>query len=334
MSQTSGAVRDATTVSGLEDPVSPFSGGSSGAAAGAGLLGPVDIQDLAGALGIRPTKTLGQNFVHDAGTLRRIVRRAGVLPGETVLEIGPGLGSLTLALLEAGARVIAVEIDPQLARALPVTVARRMPEAADGLRVVCADALSNDGPGALGLTPADAAPVRLVANLPYNVAVPVLLTLLAAVPSLETATVMVQAEVADRLAAPPGSRTYGVPSVKVAWYASARRGITIGRTVFWPVPNVDSALVELVRREPPVVRVGRERVFAVIDAAFAQRRKTLRRALAPLAGGPDRAEAALRAAGIDPSERGERLDATDFAALTEALVTVGALTDPDAQEIR
>lgn len=334
MSQTSGAVRDATTVSGLEDPVSPFSGGSSGASAGAGLLGPVDIQDLAGALGIRPTKTLGQNFVHDAGTLRRIVRRAGVLPGETVLEIGPGLGSLTLALLEAGARVIAVEIDPQLARALPVTVARRMPEAADGLRVVCADALSIDGPGALGLTPADAAPIRLVANLPYNVAVPVLLTLLAAVPSLETATVMVQAEVADRLAAPPGSRTYGVPSVKVAWYASARRGITIGRTVFWPVPNVDSALVELVRREPPVARVGRERVFAVIDAAFAQRRKTLRRALAPLAGGPDRAEVALRAAGIDPSERGERLDATDFAALTEALVTVGALTDPDAQEIR
>lgn len=334
MSQTSGAVRDATTVNGLGDSVSPFPGGSSGAAAGAGLLGPVDIQDLAGVLGIRPTKTLGQNFVHDAGTLRRIVRRAGVLPGETVLEIGPGLGSLTLALLEAGARVIAVEIDPQLARALPVTVARRMPEAADGLRVVCADALSIDGPGALGLTPADAAPIRLVANLPYNVAVPVLLTLLAAVPSLETATVMVQAEVADRLAAPPGSRTYGVPSVKVAWYASARRGITIGRTVFWPVPNVDSALVELVRREPPVVRVGRERVFAVIDAAFAQRRKTLRRALAPLAGGPDRAEAALRAAGIDPSERGERLDATDFAALTEALVTVGALTDPDAQEIR
>lgn len=334
MSQTSGAVRDATTVNGLGDSVSPFPGGSSGAAAGAGLLGPVDIQDLAGVLGIRPTKTLGQNFVHDAGTLRRIVRRAGVLPGETVLEIGPGLGSLTLALLEAGARVIAVEIDPQLARALPVTVARRMPEAADGLRVVCADALSIDGPGALGLTPADAAPVRLVANLPYNVAVPVLLTLLAAVPSLEAATVMVQAEVADRLAAPPGSRTYGVPSVKVAWYASARRGITIGRTVFWPVPNVDSALVELVRREPPVVRVDRERVFAVIDAAFAQRRKTLRRALAPLAGGPDRAEAALRAAGIDPSERGERLDATDFAALTEALVTVGALTDPDAQEIR
>lgn len=334
MSQTSGAVRDATTVSGLEDPVSPFSGGSSGASAGAGLLGPVDIQDLAGALGIRPTKTLGQNFVHDAGTLRRIVRRAGVLPGETVLEIGPGLGSLTLALLEAGARVIAVEIDPQLARALPVTVARRMPEAADGLRVVCADALSIDGPGALGLTPADAAPIRLVANLPYNVAVPVLLTLLAAVPSLEAATVMVQAEVADRLAAPPGSRTYGVPSVKVAWYAAARRTITIGRTVFWPAPNVDSALVELVRREPPATSASRGLVFAVVDAAFAQRRKTLRRALAHLAGGPQEAEAAIRAAGIDPAERGERLDVAAFASLAEALAAAGALTAPAAQEVR
>ena len=288
----------------------------------AGLLGPVAVRGLAAALGIRPTKALGQNFVHDPGTVRRIVRRAGVRPDETVLEIGPGLGSLTLAILETGARVIAVEVDPSLARALPVTVADRMPGAAGRLSLVHADALTIDGPDAL------------VANLPYNVAVPVLLTLLDALPTLKTATVMVQAEVADRLAARPGSRTYGVPSVKVAWYASARRGITIGRTVFWPVPNVDSALVELVRREPPVVRVGRERVFAVIDAAFAQRRKTLRRALAPLAGGPDRAEAALRAAGIDPSERGERLDATDFAALTEALVTVGALTDPDAQEIR
>ena len=334
MSQTSGAVRDATTVNGLGDSVSPFPGGSSGASAGAGLLGPVDIQDLAGALGIRPTKTLGQNFVHDAGTLRRIVRRAGVLPGETVLEIGPGLGSLTLALLEAGARVIAVEIDPQLARALPVTVARRMPEAADGLRVVCADALSIDGPGALGLTPADPAPTRLVANLPYNVAVPVLLTLLAALPSLETVTVMVQAEVADRLAASPGSRSYGVPSVKVAWYAAARRTITIGRTVFWPAPNVDSALVELVRREPPATSASRGLVFAVVDAAFAQRRKTLRRALAHLAGGPQEAEAAIRAAGIDPAERGERLDVTAFASLAEALAAAGALTAPAAQEVR
>ena len=209
-----------------------------------------------------------------------------------------------------------------------------MPEAADGLRVVCADALSIDGPDALGPTNADAAPIRLVANLPYNVAVPVLLTLLAAVPSLETATVMVQAEVADRLAAPPGSRTYGVPSVKVAWYAAARRTITVGRTVFWPVPNVDSALVELVRREPPAASVSRDQVFAVVDAAFAQRRKTLRRALAPLAGGPDRAEAAILAAGIDPSERGEKLDVAAFASLAEALAAVDSPTTPDAQEIR
>ena len=194
--------------------------------------------------------------------------------------------------------------------------------------------MSIDGPGALGLTPADAAPIRLVANLPYNVAVPVLLTLLAAVPSLEAATVMVQAEVADRLAAPPGSRTYGVPSVKVAWYAAARRTITVGRTVFWPVPNVDSALVELVRREPPAASVSRSQVFAVVDAAFAQRRKTLRRALAALAGGPDRAEAAILAAGIDPSERGEKLDVAAFASLAEALAAVDSPTTPDAQEIR
>ena len=298
------------------------------------MLGASHIRELASTLGIRPTKTLGQNFVHDAGTVRRIARRAGVLPGETVLEIGPGLGSLTLALLETGARVIAVEIDPILARALPVTVADRMPGAVGRLRVVQADALTLDGLGALGLTPTDPAPTRLVANLPYNIAVPVLLTLLAALPSLETATVMVQAEVADRLAALPGSRTYGAPSVKVAWYAAARRTITIGRTVFWPAPNVDSALVELVRREPPATSASRGLVFAVVDAAFAQRRKTLRRALAHLAGGPQEAEAAIRAAGIDPAERGERLDVTAFASLAEALAAAGALTAPAAQEVR
>ncbi|WP_303324393.1 16S rRNA (adenine(1518)-N(6)/adenine(1519)-N(6))-dimethyltransferase RsmA, partial [Actinomyces radicidentis] len=264
--------------------------------------------------------TLGQNFVHDAGTVRRIVRAAGVQPGETVLEVGPGLGSLTLAILEAGASVVAVEIDPPLARALPVTVADRMPDAADRLRVVPADALTIDGPAALGLAEGDASPTRLVANLPYNVAVPVLLTFLQALPSLASVTVMVQAEVADRLAAGPGSRTYGVPSVKAAWYADARRTITIGRTVFWPLPNVDSALVQLDRREPPATTATREQVFAVIDAAFAQRRKTLRKALAPLAGSPDAAEAAIRAAGIDPSLRGERLDVAAFAALAEQLV--------------
>lgn len=286
---------------------------------GSGLLGPADVRALCDVLGIRPTKTLGQNFVHDAGTVRRIVRAAGVQPGETVLEVGPGLGSLTLAILEAGASVVAVEIDPPLARALPVTVADRMPAAAEHLRVVHADALTIDGPAALGLGEDDALPTRLVANLPYNVAVPVLLTLLEALPSLESVTVMVQAEVADRLAAGPGSRTYGVPSVKAAWYADARRTITIGRTVFWPVPNVDSALVQLDRREHPATTATREQVFAVIDAAFAQRRKTLRKALAPLAGSPDAAEAAIRAAGIDPTLRGERLDVAAFAALAEHL---------------
>lgn len=284
-----------------------------------GLLGLQDVRGLAEALGVRPTKTLGQNFVHDAGTVRRIVRSAGVCEGQTVLEVGPGLGSLTLALLETGARVVAVEIDPLLARALPVTVASRMPGAAGRLSVVTADALTIDGPQALGMSDGEAPPTRLVANLPYNVAVPVLLTLLGSLPSLESVTVMVQAEVADRLAAPPGSRTYGVPSVKAAWYAEARRTITIGRTVFWPVPNVDSALVELTRREPPASGASREEVFAVIDAAFAQRRKTLRKALAPLAGGAQAAEHALRAAGIDPARRGETLDVADFAAVAEQL---------------
>lgn len=284
---------------------------------GSGLLGPSDVRALCEALGIRPTKTLGQNFVHDAGTVRRIVRSSGVRPGETVLEIGPGLGSLTLAILEAGSRVVAVEIDPPLARALPVTVADRMPQVSQRLKVVPADALTIDGPAALGLAETDALPTRLVANLPYNVAVPVLLTLLEALPSLESVTVMVQAEVADRLAARPGSRTYGVPSVKAAWYAEARRTITIGRTVFWPVPNVDSALVQLDRHEPPATTATREQVFAVIDAAFAQRRKTLRKAVAALAGSPDAAESAIRAAGIDPTLRGERLDVAAFAALAE-----------------
>ena len=270
-------------------------------------------------------------------------------PQDTVLEIGPGLGSLTLALLETGARVIAVEIDPALARALPVTVADRMPQAAGRLTLIQADALSITGPDSLG--EAEPPPTRLVANLPYNVAVPVLLTALEALPSLESVTVMVQAEVADRLAAEPGSRTYGVPSVKAAWYAEARRTLTISRHVFWPVPNVDSALVELVRREPPATSASRGLVFAVVDAAFAQRRKTLRaalknwaggrktlrKALARLAGGADAAESALRAAGIDPTRRGETLDITAFAALAEVLQPVvadetAAPTPPTSQE--
>lgn len=284
-----------------------------------GLLGPADVRALSEALGVRPTKTLGQNFVHDAGTVRRIVRSAGVQVGDTVLEIGPGLGSLTLALLEAGASVIAVEIDSPLARALPVTVAARMPEAATRLRVIEADALTLRSEAALGLPEGSPLPTRLVANLPYNVAVPVLLTVLESLPTLESMTVMVQAEVADRLAAGPGSKTYGVPSAKAAWYAAARRTITIGRTVFWPVPNVDSALVELRRRPAPQTAASREEVFAVIDAAFAQRRKTLRQALAGLAQSPVEAEAVLLAAGIDPKRRGETLTIDDFARVAQAL---------------
>lgn len=301
-----------------EDPREPQELSTSPGMRASRLLGPTEVRGLAQALGIRPTKTLGQNFVHDAGTVRRIVTSAGVRPDDTVLEIGPGLGSLTLALLETGARVITVEIDPVLARALPVTVADRMPAAVGSLSVIAADALSITGPDSLSEAGAQP-PTRLVANLPYNVAVPVLLTVLETLPSLEAITVMVQAEVADRLTAEPGSRTYGVPSVKAAWYTATRRTLAISRHVFWPVPNVDSALVELVRRRPPVTRATREQVFAVVDAAFAQRRKTLRRALARLAGGADAAEAALRAVNIDPARRGETLNITAFAALAEAL---------------
>jgi 16S rRNA (adenine1518-N6/adenine1519-N6)-dimethyltransferase len=281
------------------------------------LLGPAEIRDLAGRLGIRPTKTLGQNFVIDGGTVRKIVRAAGLADGERVVEVGPGLGSLTLGLLDAGASVVAVEIDPVLARLLPDTVGAHLPETfpADGperLTVVTADALDvTELPGP--------PPTALVANLPYNVSVPVLLTFLERFPTLERVLVMVQAEVADRLAAPPGSRTYGVPSAKVAWYASARRTSTVARTVFWPVPNVDSALVALERRDPPATTATRERVFAVVDAAFAQRRKMLRSALAGLAGSPEAATAALTAVGVDPQARGERLDIADFARVAQAL---------------
>lgn len=280
------------------------------------LLGPVQIRDLAGRLGVRPTKTLGQNFVHDAGTVRKIVRAAGVVAGEHVAEIGPGLGSLTLGLLETGASVVAVEIDPVLAGELPATIARHQPDAVGRFSLVLQDALTvTELPGP--------PPVALVANLPYNVSVPVLLTFLERFDSLERVLVMVQAEVADRLAAPPGSRTYGVPSVKAAWYCRTHRAATVGRNVFWPAPNVDSALVSMERREPPVTAATREQVFAVVDAAFAQRRKTLRSTLASLAGSPAAAEEALRAAGVDPGARGERLDVGDFARVAEQIAARG-----------
>jgi 16S rRNA (adenine1518-N6/adenine1519-N6)-dimethyltransferase len=280
---------------------------------GSGPLGPADIRTLAAELGIRPTKSLGQNFVHDANTVRRIVRTAEVGPGEVVLEVGPGLGSLTLGLLEAGARVIAVEIDPVLGAAVPRIVAARAPDVASRLTVIVADALRLAG------VP-DPQPTALVANLPYNVAVPVVLHLLEVLPTLRTGLVMVQAEVAERLAAAPGSKAYGSPSVKVAWYASAQRAGAVPRAVFWPVPNVDSGLVRLTRRPPPP---GPQRgdVFELIDAAFAQRRKMLRSALASWAGSTASAEAVLRKAGVDPTARGETLDMATFARIAAARAT-------------
>ncbi|MGY1809673.1 16S rRNA (adenine(1518)-N(6)/adenine(1519)-N(6))-dimethyltransferase RsmA [Blastococcus sp. SYSU D00669] len=271
-----------------------------------GLLGPAAIRDLARQLDLRPTKSLGQNFLHDANTIRRIVRTAGVRPDDVVCEVGPGLGSLTLGLLPAAASVVAVEIDPRLADLLPRTVTERLPALADRLTVVRADALRvEELPGP--------PPTALVANLPYNVAVPVLLHLLELLPSLQRALVLVQAEVAERLAAEPGTPAYGVPSVKAAWYGEVRRAGSVGRRVFWPEPNVDSGLVALVRRPPPPG--DRAATFAVVDAAFAMRRKSLRGALARWAGSPAAAEARLRAAGIDPAARGEQLSVVDFARL-------------------
>ena len=270
------------------------------------LLGPAEVRKLAAELDLRPTKKLGQNFVHDPNTVRRIVRAAELTPDDVVVEVGPGLGSLTLALLPAVAAVHAVEIDPVLAARLPATVADRAPTLADRLTVVGADAMRVAAAQLPGAT-------ALVANLPYNVGVPVVLHLLAELPGLRRGLVMVQAEVAERLAAGPGSKAYGVPSAKLAWFAAARRAGPVPRAVFWPVPGVDSGLLAFDRRDPPPG--DRAAVFALIDAAFAQRRKALRSALAGWAGSPAAAETALRAAGIDPMTRAERLGIEDFARL-------------------
>ena len=276
-----------------------------------GLLSPSDVRRLAQDLGVRPTKTLGQNFVVDANTVRRIARTAELAASDVVLEVGPGLGSLTLALLPLVTRVVAVEIDPLLGGALPRTVGMHRPDLADRLEVVVADALRiHEVPGP--------APTAVVANLPYNVSVPVLLHLFEAFASLRSGLVMVQAEVADRLCAGPGSRVYGAPSAKAAWWAEMRRAGAVSRSVFWPAPNVDSGLVAFTRREPPITSVSRASVFAVVDAAFSQRRKTLRAALATWAGSAAAAEKTLRAAGIDPTTRGEQLDIAAFAAIAAA----------------
>jgi 16S rRNA (adenine1518-N6/adenine1519-N6)-dimethyltransferase len=279
-------------------------------AAPAPLFGASDIRRLAEEIGIRPTKTLGQNFVIDGNTIRRIVSVANIGPDETVLEVGPGLGSLTLGLLDAAKAVVAVEIDPVLAAKLPETVKEWRPEAAGDFYLVQADAMK--------VTALPVEPTAIVANLPYNVAVPVVLHLLQHFPSLQHGLVMVQDEVADRLAAGPGSKTYGVPSVKAAWYSSMRKAGVIGMNVFWPAPKIHSGLVAFTRRQPPVTTATREQVFAVIDAAFAQRRKTLRAALAGWAGGAAEAERCLLAAGVDPTARGEVIDVAAFARIAEA----------------
>jgi 16S rRNA (adenine1518-N6/adenine1519-N6)-dimethyltransferase len=334
---------------------------------GVRLLGAGDIRGLAARLDVRPTKKLGQNFVVEPGSVRQIAGLTQLRGGDVVLEVGPGLGSLTLALLEhiskssammswgqvcgtarrdgaalpdgvpaagapasapaAGApepapvtvptpvtvpvpvQLVAVEIDPVLAGELPQTIAQRAPDLAGRAVVLTADALAVGADSRLGLL----RPTVLAANLPYNVAVPVLLHLLAVLPSLDRGVVMVQAEVADRMCAGPGSRVYGIPSAKLAWYAAARSAGTVPRSVFWPVPNVDSKLVTFARQDPPPTTASRAEVFAVIDAAFSQRRKTLRAALAGWAGSAPEAERALRAAGVDPAARGETLGIADFA---------------------
>ena len=291
------------------------------------LLTPGDVRELAGRLGVRPSKRLGQNFVVEPGTVRRIAALAALEPHDVVLEVGPGLGSLTLALLEAGAgQVVGVEIDPVLAAELPRTIAARAPDRADRMAVVVADALHIEGHDL------PAAPSVVVANLPYNVAVPVLLHLLAALPSLRRGLVMVQAEVADRMCAAPGSRVYGTPSVKLAWYAAARPAGPVPRSVFWPVPNVDSRLVAFTRREPPDTIASREEVFAVVDAAFRQRRKTLRAALSGWAGSAPEAERLLRAARLDPGARGESLGVGEFARLAAAKKSAEKSAQPPAQQ--
>lgn len=286
------------------------------------LLGATEIRRLASELSIRPTKTLGQNFVIDGNTIRRIVSAANVDPAETVLEVGPGLGSLTLGIMDAAAKVVAVEIDPPLAERLPRTMAEFRPGREQDLTVILSDAMRvMELPGE---------PTALVANLPYNVAVPVVLHLLEHFPSIRHGLVMVQDEVADRMSATPGNKIYGVPSVKGAWYGTMRKAGVIGMNVFWPAPKIQSGLVSFTRDADRTGAPDRKLVFQIIDAAFAQRRKTLRAALSSWAGSGARAERILVAAGIDPKERGEKLDIDGFIAIARASEQVEP--QPTAQE--
>ena len=273
------------------------------------LLGASEIRALAKSFNMTPTKKWGQNFVIDPNTVRRIVTQAHVGPKDVVVEIGPGLGSLTLALLPNVAHVVALEIDPVLAKALPDTISKHAPELLKNLTVISADAMQ------LSKLPNN--PTHLVANLPYNVSVPVVLHFLENFPSIREILVMVQAEVADRMAAPPGSKIYGVPSVKLAWYGDVERAGSIGRNVFWPAPNVDSGLVRLVRKDRGIDPQLRKLTFAIVDAAFGQRRKTLRTALGNVLGSPQEVEDLLRLANIDPGLRGEQLNLDQFVAIAQ-----------------
>jgi len=282
------------------------------------LLSAAHIRELAASLDMRPTKQWGQNFVIDPNTIRRIVGLADLDGSEHVLEVGPGLGSLTLGLLDESALVSAVEIDPKLAGQLPDTITKFRPELVGNLHVLQQDALKLTPESFAGIGDG-AGPEVLVANLPYNVAVPVVLHLLQILPSLRKGLVMVQDEVADRLVAGPGSKIYGVPSVKAAWDTDMRKAGVVGKRVFWPEPRISSGLVRFDRREVASAELSREEVFAVIDAAFATRRKTLRACLAGIAGSAAQAETVLRAAGVDPSARGETLDIHGFTAIAAAL---------------
>lgn len=273
------------------------------------LLGASEIRALAKSLNTTPTKKWGQNFVIDPNTVRRIVTQAHVGPQDVVVEIGPGLGSLTLALLPNVSHVVAVEIDSVLANALPATITKHAPEHLKNLTVITADAMQ--------ILELPNNPTHLVANLPYNVSVPVVLHFLEKFPSIREILVMVQAEVADRMAAPPGSKIYGVPSVKLAWYGDVDRAGSIGRNVFWPAPNVDSGLVRLVRKDRNMDPRLRTLMFAIVDSAFGQRRKTLRTSLGNVLGSPQEVEQILRLAGIDPGLRGEQLNLEQFVAIAQ-----------------
>ena len=275
------------------------------------LLGAAQIRELAAKLDLKPSKSLGQNFVIDSNICTKIVRIAGVSRNDIALEIGPGLGSLTLALLHSAASVVAVEIDSRLAQQLPITVAHHW-EHPENLTLINQDALL--------LKELPVQPTVLVANLPYNVSVPVLLHLLERFPTLRTGVVMVQAEVADRLAGRPGTKEYGIPSVKAAWWADVKGAGSISRSVFWPAPNVDSKLVSFTRRNTPGDEALRKKTFAIIDAAFAQRRKMLRSALTPLYGSSSAAEEILLRASVDPTLRGEALDISSFCSIASVSV--------------